>query len=313
MPSTEWQRAETMDKITNMTKPLAPKNKTPMGRPKKLALWIGGSIVGLFAIIMIIGTISIANTPGGWETVRAEQAAAASAKADEKATAAQAKAAEEATAEQARAAEEASAQQAKADEEAEAKELERLESEAASAEAAQIEAQEKAKKEAEAEQARTEAAAEASKSAEAAKAKQEAAAAKQQAPKPAPKPKTVEAPAKKKAADPKPDGRQQWADSMYKSWLTSMGVKRPLEILEHSPASIQGFVNGVESPSTGTLVFTVQVTQGEVDKAELERSAMAMLQIIGYDHSDVDRVELVTADSLKRAVANRRDSPLLNR
>lgn len=104
-----------------------------------------------------------------------------------------------------------------------------------------------------------------------------------------------------------------WAQEMYQFWLTSMGIKSPLEILKANPESAQAFVNGVESPSAGTLVFTVQLTEKDIDKEELERSAMAMLNIIGYENKDVERVEIVTADSLKRGVANRYNSPMLNR
>lgn len=164
-------------------------------------------------------------------------------------------------------------------------------------------------------------ASEAAVSQEAAKASQEAADASKKA-------KEEKKQAEKKAAEEKADKEKQeavkeaaeaekksetWADDMYQYWLTNLGVKTPLEILEFEPTSIQAFVNGVESPSMGTLVFTVQVTENEVDKEELKRSAMAMLQIIGYEHEELDRVELVTADSLKRGVANRYNSPLLNR
>lgn len=106
---------------------------------------------------------------------------------------------------------------------------------------------------------------------------------------------------------------QDWADDMYSYWLSSLNIKSPLEILDNSPHSVQGFVNGAASPVVGTLVLTAQVTENDVDQAELDRSSKAILQIIGYDHEDVDRVELVTADGSKRGVANRRDSLLLNK
>lgn len=58
--------------------------KNKLSRPAKMAIWAGSSIVGLFAIIMIIGLIGVSTSPGGWDGVRADQETKASAKASEK-------------------------------------------------------------------------------------------------------------------------------------------------------------------------------------------------------------------------------------
>lgn len=102
-----------------MDNSLSPKEKKRMSKGKKIALWIAGGVVGLFAVITIIGVIVMANQPGGFDaamaSAEASQSAAAQAKAEEKANA---KAAEEsaaviAAAEQQKAADE----QKKADDE----------------------------------------------------------------------------------------------------------------------------------------------------------------------------------------------------
>ena len=60
-------------------------------------------------------------------------------------------------------------------------------------------------------------------------------------------------------------------------------------------------------------MFTAQLTEADVDKAEAEQAAMAVLNLVGLSDDSVDRVEIVTADSAVRGVANRNDSPMLNK
>ncbi|MFM9430080.1 hypothetical protein [Arthrobacter sp. MP_2.3] len=99
---------------------------------------------------------------------------------------------------------------------------------------------------------------------------------------------------------------------VYAAWLAARGAKDSAEVLMQSPGGVQGYLVSAESPSPGTAVFTAQLTKSDVDKDELEKAAMAVLQLAGFDDKELDRVEIVTADSLARGVANRRDSPLLN-
>lgn len=103
-----------------------------------------------------------------------------------------------------------------------------------------------------------------------------------------------------------------YAQRIYDAWLTSRGATTQLEVLEQSPGNPQGYLVSAESPVVGTVVFTAQLTKDDVTKDELKATAMAVLQLVGFDDETVDRIEIVTADSLLRGVANRRDSPLLN-
>lgn len=112
-------------------------------------------------------------------------------------------------------------------------------------------------------------------------------------------------------AAPEASGRE-YADSVYNAWLSSRGVASNTDILLQSPESVQGYLVSAESPTTGTVVFTAQLAKGDVTKAELEQAAMAVLQLVGVTDESLDRVEVVTADSVVRGVANRRDSLLLN-
>ena len=105
---------------------------------------------------------------------------------------------------------------------------------------------------------------------------------------------------------------QEYADSVYNAWLENYGATSNTEILSQLPESVQGYLVSAESPVPGTVVFTAQLSENDVTKAELEQTAMAVLQLVGYTDESLDRVEVVTADSLVRGVANRTDSPLLN-
>lgn len=106
---------------------------------------------------------------------------------------------------------------------------------------------------------------------------------------------------------------QAWADEKYDSLLENYGVKSQSELLTQNPASVQSYLVSAESPSSGTVVFTAQLTEADVDKAEAEQAAMAVLNLVGLSDDSVDRVEIVTADSAVRGVANRNDSPMLNK
>ena len=67
--------------------PTPSKPKKPASKSKKIILWVGGGIVGLFILAVIIGSIGVANSDGGWEGARAEQSASDAAKAQDKADA----------------------------------------------------------------------------------------------------------------------------------------------------------------------------------------------------------------------------------
>ena len=106
---------------------------------------------------------------------------------------------------------------------------------------------------------------------------------------------------------------QAWADEKYDALLENYGVKSQSELLAQNPESVQSYLVSAESPSSGTVVFTAQLTEADVDKAEVEQAAMAVLNLVGLSDDSVDRVEIVTADSAVRGVANRNDSPMLNK
>lgn len=105
--------------------------------------------------------------------------------------------------------------------------------------------------------------------------------------------------------------KENYGQSIYAEWLAARGVTSPVEILAQSPGSVQGYLVSAESPSSGTAIFTAQVTSNDVDKEELKQAAMAVLNLVGYENKSLERVEIVTADSLSRGVANRYDSKLL--
>ena len=112
------------------------------------------------------------------------------------------------------------------------------------------------------------------------------------------------------------DSRQKWADKIYKAWLTTVGIKQPLDLLEIEERvgdDVLWAVNGHESPSEGTLVLTIQLRGDDVENEELTRSAEKVMNLAGYDNKDLKRVEVVTADLAKRGAFNRHDSLLLNR
>lgn len=123
------------------------KEKTPMSKGKKIALWVGGSIVGLFVLLMVIGGISAAMNPDEFAQFQAEQEAERSAKADQKA------AEESAKAEESKRAEEEAAAEKKAEEEAAVKAQEESDKDAAEKRAAE---EAEAKKKADAEKAAAE-------------------------------------------------------------------------------------------------------------------------------------------------------------
>jgi cytoskeletal protein RodZ len=74
------------------------KNKKKLSKPVKIGLWSGGGIIGLFIIITIIGAISIASQPGGWDAELARQESARIVEASQKAADASAAATREANA-----------------------------------------------------------------------------------------------------------------------------------------------------------------------------------------------------------------------
>lgn len=301
--------------------------KKKLSKPAKIAIWAGSVVVGLFVLLMVIGIIGVATSPGGFEGAAARSAAESSAKASQKAV-------DQAVRDKADAAAKASQDAAdvkkkEADAKAEASKKEDAAKMAADtkataaaknsadataiaaskasadaaekvkAEAAAVESSAKAKS---AEEAKVKAAQDAKAKADAesaAKAAQEAAA----AAKPAPVNVVTEAPVV---------AESDYADEIYASWLESRGVSSSTEILMQNPSGVQGYLVSAESPSTGTVVFTAQLTKGDVTKDELKQAAMAVLQLVGFDDESLTRVEIVTADSLVRGVANRRDSPLLN-
>ncbi len=95
--------------------------------------------------------------------------------------------------------------------------------------------------------------------------------------------------------------------------LAGYGVNSFTDLLSTLPGSLAGTIASIDSPSTGTVVITVQVTKDDTSRSELDAFARASLSLVGQQVPDLDRVEAVTADSLLRGVANRRDIPLLNR
>lgn len=76
--------------------------------------------------------------------------------------------------------------------------------------------------------------------------------------------------------------------------------------------SLLGYISGSESVGS-TAIFTVQLTQDDVTKEELERTAFTIHSLTGEQIEDLMRVEVKTADSRLRGVSNRRDVPILNR
>lgn len=105
---------------------------------------------------------------------------------------------------------------------------------------------------------------------------------------------------------------EDWAEKKYQDWLDSRGVKSHTEILAADSTSVQGYLVSAEAPTYGTVVFTAQLTSNEATKLHLENAASSVLNLIGFEDEEVERVEIVTADSQVRGVANRRDSALLN-
>lgn len=173
--------------VVGMT--LSPSPKRPRSKSKKLLLWIGGGVVGLVILLMVIGAIGVANSPGGWDAALAEQAADKSAKAEQKERDKAAEAEEEAVAEAQRVRDEESAKAESAAQEAAtaSQEAERVEAEAKAAaelesaqkkkEAESAAAEAKAKKDAEATEAKAKKEAETRAKADAEKAKKDKAAA----------------------------------------------------------------------------------------------------------------------------------------
>ncbi|HCJ55445.1 MULTISPECIES: hypothetical protein [Glutamicibacter] len=121
------------------------------------------------------------------------------------------------------------------------------------------------------------------------------------------------APAQSTDAQAQEGGGQKWADKQYDSFLLNYGVKSQEELLSQNSGSVQSYLVSAESPSTGTVVFTAQLTGDDVDQAEVDKAALAVLNLIGFSDDEVDRVEIVTADSKIRGAANRGDSPLLSK
>lgn len=118
------------------------------------------------------------------------------------------------------------------------------------------------------------------------------------------------------SAEDREAANKQFAETVEKEWLANVGHDSFTELLTDPdwPAdSLTGYIASVESPSSGTVVVTVQVTEDEVTKEELEQLAMQGLNLVGYDNEDLERVEAVTADGLLRGVANRYDSPVLSK
>ena len=288
-----------------MTMPNPSRVKKKLPKVAKIAIWVGASIVAVFIAITVAGLIAIGNQPGGWDAELAKQESQSSAKASQKAAdaAAQDKVKLESDAKAKKDSDVSAKASAKAD---------AARSDTASAKAG-ADAAQAAKSKAAAEAAAksktdAEAAAIAKVEADEAKAKAETAAITKAKAAAADKAKTDAAASKAAAAKAKQAAGKKYFDA----WLESRGASTSAEVLLQSPDNLQGYLVSAESPVSGTAVFTAQVTKGEFSKADYKQAAMAVLQLVGYGDDSLDRVEIVSADSLDRGVANRRDSPLLN-
>ncbi|MBG6083284.1 hypothetical protein [Zhihengliuella flava] len=211
-------------------------NQTPgtgesKSKGKKLLLWIGGGIVGLFAVIMIIGAIGLSNEPGGFDAAVESMQAEESAQAEEEAEAAEA---------------------------------------TPSSDNASTE------------------------------------------PTAAPTTPADETEGSAPADTNSSESKEEFADRISEAYLDGAGEASYAAILNRDSTLILGYTNGVESPSAGTVILTVQLTETEVVEEELDKAATAFMNIAGYAEDDLDRVEIVTSDSSVRGVANRHDNALLN-
>lgn len=91
---------------------------------------------------------------------------------------------------------------------------------------------------------------------------------------------------------------QEWADAMEKRLLDSFGVKSRGEFAAKHPQNLAALANSYESPVKGTLVVTVQVTEKDTSSDEVKNAARVIYNHISFDKTDVDRVEVKTADDL---------------
>lgn len=100
------------------------------------------------------------------------------------------------------------------------------------------------------------------------------------------------------------------AADVEKLWLEYRMVEKPSDILTTNPGSLAGYISSFEDVAAGTIEITVQ--ENAVTKDELKQLSQSTFSLIGSDFPDLERVEVVTADRLTRAVSNRREVPLLN-
>lgn len=102
------------------------------------------------------------------------------------------------------------------------------------------------------------------------------------------------------------------AERTNSALLNNYAVNSFSELLSTDAGSMTGLISKIESPTPGTVVITVQIDKNSTTKAELKDTARAIHSLVGMQITDLDRVEVVTADFLLRGVSNRRDIPLLN-
>jgi len=118
--------------------------------------------------------------------------------------------------------------------------------------------------------------------------------------------------APKPQAQPSSDLAKRTEKAVLKAFgarsFTALLGKRGME------GSLIPFIAGLEVVGAGdTVKVTVQVTPNETTKKELDRTAFVILSLVGEQVTDLNRVEVWTANNELYGVSNRLEVPMLNR
>lgn len=97
------------------------------------------------------------------------------------------------------------------------------------------------------------------------------------------------------------------ADLLKQYGVTSFG-----QVLTTSPDLLAGHIASMKSPVPGDVVITLQLTQSQATKDDLDSFTRGAFLLVGKDIPDLTRLEAETADSLSHGATNRYDLPTLN-
>ena len=113
---------------------------------------------------------------------------------------------------------------------------------------------------------------------------------------------------------PQAQGSSDLAKRTEKATLSAFGVHSFTELFKYKSAgdSLFPFISGFEDHGAGWVVVTVQVTRNSTTEEELKQTASAILSLTGEQITDLNGVEVDTADGELFGMSTRAEVPMLN-